>query len=115
MTTDRLSNAINDVIEVAVAIKDATADGKVRFGEGLAIAKEVFDLRDEMVNFKEIWKDWNASTDDDKLNIAFRVNENLHKSGLVSESVEALIEKSLIVVSSLDNLIDEVKKIRKNK
>lgn len=113
MNTQTISSGINDIIDIAIAIKEAAKDNKISFFEGLKIGAEVLDLKNDILNFQDIVVEWNLSSDDEKIEIALEVNKKLYDRGVSSYNLQLLIEKSINVVSAVAELINEAKKIEK--
>lgn len=109
----KIAEGINDIIDVALAIKEASEDKRISWIEGVRIGSEVLDLRDEILSFDEIVLEWTLLEEEDRLNVAFQVNKKLNKKGIVNYNLDNLIKKSIEVVKSLDALIKEVKDLEK--
>lgn len=113
MNTQKISEGINDIIDVAIAIKAAAADKRISFREGLKIGSEVLDLRNEILEFDAIKKEWNSLSNDLKIDVALEVNQRIHSKGFYTQDIQSLIDKSIAIIAAFVDLIEEVKNLEK--
>lgn len=105
--TTKLEGVIKELLDVFVAYKKANKDKKVTFWEWVKIAIEGKDLSFVVEHGQEIKAEFASLTDEELEGLAHGLNEKMGKLELVGEKGLSIIEKSIKLIVSIDDLWEE--------
>jgi len=99
---ENIKSALKEVIEVGMTVAKATADGKITFAEGVAIAWEAKDLVGIYKRIPEIKKEYENLETNDLEELKQYVAETFE---LDNDKTEEIIEKSFNLIIAIVELV----------